>query len=95
MIPELPTIDEAGLPGFEAISWFGLMAPAGTPAAIVDKVYKQAAQIVRSSEMKERLAQLGLDTHERSAGRLRRDHQGRHRQMGEGHQGGQHQRPSE
>jgi tripartite-type tricarboxylate transporter receptor subunit TctC len=62
VMPELPTIDEAGLPGFEAISWFGLMAPAGTPAAIVDKVYKQAAQIVAASEMKEKLAQLGLDT---------------------------------
>jgi len=62
VIPELPTIDEAGLPGFEAISWFGLMAPAGTPAAIVDKVYKQAAQIVAAPEMKEKLAQLGLET---------------------------------
>ena len=62
VIPELPTIDEAGLPGFEAISWFGLMAPAGTPGAIVDKVYKQAAQIVAAPEMKEKLAQLGLDT---------------------------------
>ena len=62
VMPELPTIDEAGLPGFEAISWFGLMAPAGTPGAIVDKVYKQAAQIVARPEMKEKLAQLGLDT---------------------------------
>jgi tripartite-type tricarboxylate transporter receptor subunit TctC len=62
VLPDLPTIAESGQPGFEAISWFGLMAPAGTPAAIVDKVYKQAAQIVASAEMKEKLAQLGLDT---------------------------------
>lgn len=62
VMPELPTIDESGLPGFEAISWFGLMAPAGTSSAIVDKVYKQAAQIVAAPEMKEKLAQLGLDT---------------------------------
>src|SRR5437868_12325876 len=62
VLPELPTVAESGLPGFEAISWFGLMAPAGTPAAIVDKVYKQAAQIVAAPEMKEKLAQLGLDT---------------------------------
>jgi tripartite-type tricarboxylate transporter receptor subunit TctC len=62
VMPELPTAAESGLPGFEAISWFGLMAPAGTPAAIVDKVYKQAAQIVAAPEMKEKLAQLGLDT---------------------------------
>ena len=62
VLPELATIAEAGLPGFEAISWFGLMAPAGTSGAIVDKVYKQAAQIVAAPEMKEKLAQLGLDT---------------------------------
>jgi tripartite-type tricarboxylate transporter receptor subunit TctC len=62
VMPELPTIDEAGLPGFEAISWFGLMAPAGTSGAIVDKVYTRAAQIVATPEMKEKLAQLGLDT---------------------------------
>jgi tripartite-type tricarboxylate transporter receptor subunit TctC len=62
VLPELPTVDESGLPGFEATSWFGLMAPAGTPSAIVDKVYKQAAQMVAAPEMKEKLAQLGLDT---------------------------------
>ena len=62
VLPDLPTVDESGLPGFEATSWFGLMAPAGTPGAIVDKVYKQAALMVATPEMKERLAQLGLDT---------------------------------
>jgi tripartite-type tricarboxylate transporter receptor subunit TctC len=62
VLPELPTIAESGLPGFEAISWFGLMAPAGTPSAIVDKVYKQAAQMVAMPDMKAKLAQLGVDT---------------------------------
>jgi tripartite-type tricarboxylate transporter receptor subunit TctC len=62
VVPELPTVAESGLPGFEAISWFGLMAPAGTPAPIVAKVYQQAAKIVAQPEMKEKLAQLGLDT---------------------------------
>ena len=57
----LPTVAESGLPGFEAISWFGLMAPAGTPAAIVSKVYQQAAKIATDPEMKAKLAQLGLD----------------------------------
>ncbi|MBX9843802.1 MAG: tripartite tricarboxylate transporter substrate binding protein [Xanthobacteraceae bacterium] len=61
VLPDLPTIAESGLPGFEAISWFGLMAPAGTPAAVVDKAYRQAAQIAASAEMKQKLAQLGLD----------------------------------
>jgi tripartite-type tricarboxylate transporter receptor subunit TctC len=62
ILPDLPTVAESGLPGFEAISWFGLMAPAGTPAAIVDKASKQAAQIVAAPDVRERLAALGLDT---------------------------------
>jgi tripartite-type tricarboxylate transporter receptor subunit TctC len=62
IMPALPTIAESGLPGFEAISWFGLMAPAGTPVPIVNKVYAQAAKIAMEPEMKTKLAQLGLDT---------------------------------
>jgi tripartite-type tricarboxylate transporter receptor subunit TctC len=62
IMTSLPTIAESGLPGFEATSWFGLMAPAGTPAPIVSKVYGQAAKIVIDPEMKAKLAQLGLDT---------------------------------
>jgi tripartite-type tricarboxylate transporter receptor subunit TctC len=61
ILPNLPTIAESGLPGFEAISWFGLLAPAGTPAPIVSKVYQQAARIAMEPEMKAKLAQLGLD----------------------------------
>jgi tripartite-type tricarboxylate transporter receptor subunit TctC len=61
-MPNLPTVAESGLPGFEAISWFGLMAPAGTPAPIVSKVYQQAAKIAMDPEMKAKLAELGLDT---------------------------------
>jgi len=61
-MPNLPSIAESGLPGFEAISWFGLLAPAGTPAPIISKVYQQAAKIVTEPEMKAKLAQLGLDT---------------------------------
>jgi tripartite-type tricarboxylate transporter receptor subunit TctC len=60
IMPALPTIAESGLPGFEAISWFGLMAPAGTPAPIIGKVYQQAARIALDPEMKAKLAQLGL-----------------------------------
>jgi tripartite-type tricarboxylate transporter receptor subunit TctC len=61
IMPALPTIAESGLPGFEAISWFGLMVPAGTPAPIIGKVYQQAAKIAMQPEMKVKLAQLGLD----------------------------------
>ena len=61
VMPDLPTVAESGLPGFEAISWFGLMAPAGTPAPIVSKVYQQAAKIAVEPAMKAKLAELGLD----------------------------------
>ena len=61
IVPALPTVAESGLPGFEAISWFGLMAPAGTPPPIVSKAYQQAAKIAAEPEMKDKLAQLGLD----------------------------------
>jgi tripartite-type tricarboxylate transporter receptor subunit TctC len=61
IMPGLPTIAESGLPGFEAISWFGLLAPAGTPPPIVSKTYQQAAKIAMEPEMKAKLAQLGLD----------------------------------
>ena len=62
VMPDLPTMAESGFPGFEAISWFGLMAPAGTPPAIVNKVHQQAVAIAAMPDMREKLAQLGLDT---------------------------------
>jgi tripartite-type tricarboxylate transporter receptor subunit TctC len=60
-VPELPTIAESGFPGFEATSWFALMAPAGTPAPIVNKVQRDALAIAQDPEMRAKLAQLGLD----------------------------------
>ena len=60
-IVDLPTVAESGLPGFEAISWFGLMAPAGTPAPIVAKAHRQAAAIVAMPDVREKLTQLGFD----------------------------------
>ena len=52
----IPTVAESGLPGYEAISWFGLMAPAGTPAAIVGKVNADAVTILKTREMEERIS---------------------------------------
>src|SRR5689334_22364297 len=62
MLPEVPSVAESGFPGFEAVSWFGLMAPAGTPAPIVDKVYRRAAQIAAMDDVREKLEQLGFTT---------------------------------
>ena len=61
-MPELPTVSESGFPGFEAISWFALLAPAGTPAPIVSKVYQETLKIVAQPGMRARFSQLGLDT---------------------------------
>jgi tripartite-type tricarboxylate transporter receptor subunit TctC len=62
VISELPTLAESGFPDFEAISWFGLLAPAGTPAAIVGKVRADIVQIAAQAGMREQIAQLGLET---------------------------------
>ena len=62
ILPNLPSIAESGFPDFEATSWFGLMAPARTPAAIVGKVHQQAVAIAEMPEIREKLAALALDT---------------------------------
>jgi tripartite-type tricarboxylate transporter receptor subunit TctC len=59
---ELPTLAESGFPDFEAISWFGLLAPAATPADIISKVHADVVRIVAHADMRERIAQLGLET---------------------------------
>lgn len=61
-IPEFPTVAESGFPGFEAISWFGLLAPAGTPKEVIDKVHKDALTALHDPKTSERIAQLGLDS---------------------------------
>ena len=61
IIPELPTLAESGFPGFEAISWFGLLAPAHTAAPVIAKVHEEVVKIATQADMRERLAQLGLE----------------------------------
>ena len=55
VLPELPTIDESGLRGFEAISWFGLMAPAGVPKPILEKVSKDWADALKTEDVQAKL----------------------------------------
>ncbi len=57
--PELPTVSESGLPGFESIAWFGLLAPAGTPAAAVQRLESEAHKALAAPAIKERLATMG------------------------------------
>jgi len=61
VVPELPTIAESGFPGFEAVSWFGLFAPPGTPAAITGRWHKEALRALAEADLRAKFAQLGLD----------------------------------
>jgi len=62
VIPELPTVAESGYPGFEAVSWFALLGPRGTPAPILIKLHREITKIAALSDIREKFAQLGLDT---------------------------------
>ena len=59
--PEIPTIAESGLPGFDAVSWFALFAPANTPKPIIDKWQLEVRRILKSPDVAKRLADAGLD----------------------------------
>jgi tripartite-type tricarboxylate transporter receptor subunit TctC len=58
-LPNVPTVAET-IPGFENAGWFGLMAPAGTPKAIIDKVYRDTAKVLDSAELRARFYVLGM-----------------------------------
>ena len=61
VLPFVPSIAEAGLPGYEATQWFGLLAPAGTPRPIIDRLYQESSRALRSADMKERMTAEGLE----------------------------------
>ncbi len=59
-LPEVPTVAESGVPGFESSSWIGILAPAKTPQPIVDRLQRELHAVVQSPEVRERLASLGI-----------------------------------
>ena len=59
--PDIPTIAESGLPGYEATSWYGILAPARTPREIVARLHEVLVSIIGSPDMKDKLAAQGLD----------------------------------
>lgn len=61
-LPDVPTFAEAGLPAYDFQLWFGVLAPAGTPGPIVDKLSAEIARILALPEVKQQLAEQGLDT---------------------------------
>ncbi|HYF08328.1 MAG TPA: tripartite tricarboxylate transporter substrate-binding protein, partial [Acetobacteraceae bacterium] len=61
VLPNLPTMAEAGLPGFEASAWFGMAAPGGTPPALVARINAAVLAALADSGLRERLAQAGAE----------------------------------
>jgi tripartite-type tricarboxylate transporter receptor subunit TctC len=60
-LPDVPTMAESGLSGFEAVSWIGALVPAGTPQPIVDKIHTDLVAVLRMPEVKEKLGALGAE----------------------------------
>ena len=60
-LPDIPTIAEAGVPGYEAANWIGIVAPAGTPAAIVAKLHKEISAAVDSPEIQKQFSSEGVE----------------------------------
>jgi tripartite-type tricarboxylate transporter receptor subunit TctC len=61
MLPDVPTVAEAAIPGFEASTWWGILAPAGTPAAVVSEINGKLAVALTQRDMMDRIAALGAD----------------------------------
>jgi tripartite-type tricarboxylate transporter receptor subunit TctC len=59
--PDIPTFDEAGVPGYEATQWFGLLAPAGTPPEIIETLQRETKKVLDTQSMKDRLALEGAE----------------------------------
>ena len=60
-LPEVPTVSEQGLPGFEALAWWGLLAPARTPAPIIARMNAEVSRLLADPQMRERLAAQGMN----------------------------------
>jgi tripartite-type tricarboxylate transporter receptor subunit TctC len=77
LVPELPTLDEAGLKGFETVAWFGLLAPGGTPAEVIQQTHAEVVRIVHTADLRARIQSLGGEavgnTPDEFASRIRTD----------------------
>jgi tripartite-type tricarboxylate transporter receptor subunit TctC len=61
-VPELPTLEESGLPGFRSVTWFAMVAPPGTSLALADKINRDVDDSLKQPEVAERLVRIGLET---------------------------------
>jgi tripartite-type tricarboxylate transporter receptor subunit TctC len=58
-LPDIPTVAEAGVPGYEAVAWYGLAAPAGTPKDIIARLHRESVAILRTPAIQEQFAKDG------------------------------------
>jgi tripartite-type tricarboxylate transporter receptor subunit TctC len=61
IVPNIPTVSEASVPGYAALQWYGLLAPSGTPDPIIHKLQAEVAQALKAPEVKDRLAADGAE----------------------------------
>ena len=61
LLPDVPTMKEAGVTGYELTNWFGMAAPAATPKDIVNQIYAEFARVSRTPEMRERMLGMGAE----------------------------------
>ena len=92
VLPDVPTIAEAGVPGYVADNWWGIVAPAGLPAPIAEKLYKAVQAALKAPELQAQFDREGATDCRDELGRVQRIHQDRNRQMGPRRQGRQHHR---
>lgn len=69
-VPNVPTMAQAGLPGFESVTWFALLAPTGTPTAIIDRLNTEMARVMQLPDVQQTLAAQGATTHSGTPGEI-------------------------
>ena len=89
--PDLPTMIEAGFPGFVSILSIGLMAPAGTSPAIIDKIHQDTLKVLALADVRAKLSDIGMEVIGNSPAEVCGRHQNGNAAMGEGHQGRRNQ----
>ena len=86
-MPDVPTVSEAGVPGYDAVIWLGIMVPAGTPKPIVDRLNAEIQKVLAQPEVKADFAKQGAVPMQMSADEFGEVHGPGHREVGQGGQG--------
>ncbi len=60
-LPDIPSLQETGIPGFDVSQWYGLFAPAGTPRPVIDRIHREVVEILKTAEMQKRMSGDGAD----------------------------------